>query len=61
MALILFGVQNVANRSESRRINVMHLVQKFKPDSRGLDPATQPRRVGGAKNEYRSKFKTEHR
>jgi hypothetical protein len=40
MALILARVQNVANRSEHSRINAMHIVQKFEPDSRGLDPAT---------------------
>src|SRR5438132_1338501 len=39
MVLNSFRVQNVANRSEPRRINAMHFVQKFKPDSRGTRPA----------------------
>jgi hypothetical protein len=37
MALNPFRVQNVATRSELRRINAMHLVHKNKPDSRALD------------------------
>jgi len=40
MALISFRVQNAANRSEPRRINALHNVQKIKPDSSGLVPAT---------------------
>jgi hypothetical protein len=51
MALFLFRVQNVATRSELRRINAMHPVQKIKPDSSGLDRATQRRRVCAA-NEF---------
>ena len=38
MALASFRVQNVANRSELRRINAMHPVQKNKPDSSECDP-----------------------
>jgi hypothetical protein len=34
-----FRVQNVAKRLEDRRINAMHLVYKFKPDSSGTRPA----------------------
>src|SRR5258708_35105210 len=52
MVLSSFRVQNVANRSEPRRINAMHFVQKFKPDSRGLDPATQSPRVGVATDSF---------
>jgi hypothetical protein len=34
---------------ETRRINAMHLVYKIKPDSRGLDPATQQASVSERK------------
>jgi len=36
--LPLSRVQNVAKRLEASRINTVHPVQKFKPDSTGLDP-----------------------
>jgi hypothetical protein len=47
MVLILFRVQNVAKRLDLRRINAMRFVHKIKPDSSGLDPATQPASVRG--------------
>jgi hypothetical protein len=48
--LILFRVQNVAKRLDLRRINAMRFVHKIKPDSSGVDPATQPPRVCAAKD-----------
>ena len=34
--VVLFGVQNVAKRLETRRIKAMHPVHKNKPDSSGV-------------------------
>ena len=45
MALTLSRVQNVSNRSEPRRINAVHRVEKNEPDSSALDGAIQPARV----------------
>src|SRR5882724_9776203 len=48
MVLVLSESRTSANRSEPRRINAMRHVHQLKPDSSGLDPATQPRRVCAA-------------